>query len=180
MNPDQFSGDPDDIASAKAALPKLVHGDRMIGALPDDPSKLTAAVLRSTESSEQAERAARAVCVRERVPREVKSWHEYVNEMIEIQRLYGFDALDLYDDTRFDVTELLSVRVDGTKAVADVRAYDMYHYFGERGWVKGQALHHRFTLRRSSTNSGRWYLEDEEQDVDSEYRAMGLTVGAAD
>ena len=157
-----------------------MHGDRAIGALPDDPSKLTAAVLRSTESSERTERAIREVWVDERVARKVKSWDDYVDDMIEIQRLYGFDDLDLYDDTRFDVTEWLGVSVDGTKAVVDVRAYDMYHYFGERGWVKGQELHHRFILRRSSATSDRWYLEDEEHDVDGEYRAMSLTVGGGD
>jgi hypothetical protein len=165
----------------KAAVPKLVHGDRMVGALPDDPSKITAAVLQSHQAAERRERAVGQVWVQDRIAHQLKLWDGYTDDMIEIKRLYGPDSLDLYDDTRFDVTEWLGVKVDGTKAIVDVRAYDAYHYLGDRGWVKGQALRHRFTLWRRSPDSSRWYLADEEHDVDGEYRVMGeLTVGDGD
>ncbi|MEV7395971.1 hypothetical protein [Aeromicrobium sp. NPDC092404] len=178
---ERFSGDPDDIAGVKAAVPELVRGDRAIGAFPERPTEVTAEELRSRGSRDRIERAVRAVWVEHHVAREMRAWDDYVDEILEIRRLHGSGSLDLYDDTRLDVTDWLGVRIEGTKAVADVRAYDMYHYHGGRGWVRGQALHHRFTLWRASPISDRWYLADEEHDVDGEYRAMAdSAVGAAD
>jgi len=174
MNPDHFSGDAEDIASVKAALPELVHGDRMIGALPDDPSKLTAAVQHSAEARERRAVAANEVWVPRSAVEHLTSWTRYVDDMIEL------DGDVAHDESRFEVTKWLGVKVTGTKAVVDVRAYDMYRYHGGSGWDRGQDLHWRFTLWRSSSTSERWYLVDEDRDVDDEYHAMGLTVGAAD
>jgi hypothetical protein len=180
MNPDRFSGDPDDIASVKTAVPELVQGDRAIGALPDDASKLTTAVQHSEQSRVRRARLAREVWTRQSAARHLKSWSRYVDDMIEARQLYGFDGKLLYDETRFEVTKWLGVTVRGTKAVVDVRARDRYRYLGGLGWDKGQELHWRFTLWRLSSTSDRWYLEDEEGDVDFENHAMGLTVGGGD
>jgi hypothetical protein len=170
---DDFSGDPGDVAAVKTALPKLVHGDRTAGNVPTEPSKLTSATIHSPESVDQRKRAVRAVWAPGHVAAQLKLWNDYLDEMVEVKELYGFDATDPYDNTRFDVTEWLGVRVTGTKAVVDVRAYDAYHFLADRGWVKGQALHHRFTLWRESRDSDRWFLVDEEHDVDNEFRVMG-------
>lgn len=169
---DQFSGDPDDIASVKAAVPALLSADVAVGRLPAEPAKPSRADVFSREAIARRAAAIREVWAPSAAPKATKDWEGGMTTV--------FHGEPLYDDNQFEVTKWLGVRVRGRTAVVDLRGHTAFHD-AVRGWSDEQTLHHRVTLWRESASSDRWYLVDEQGDVDGEYRAMGeLTVGGAD
>ena len=172
LNPDDFSGDPDDIASVKVAVPKLLVADTAVGRLPADPARPTRNVVFSKKSIAKRAAALREVWAPESVSKAIKDWEGAMTTVFHGERLY--------DDNRFDITKWLGVRVHGRTAVVDFRGHAVYHD-AVSAWGDDQTLHHRVTLWRTSPESRRWYLVEHHRDVDNEYRVMGeLTVGAAD
>ena len=172
MNPDPFSGDPDDIASVKAAVPKLLSADAAVGQLPAEPAPPSRKVVFSKESVAKRAAALRELWAPKSVSKAIKDWEGAMTTVFHGERLY--------DDNSFDVTKWLGVRVHGTTAVVDFRGHAVYHDTVS-DWGNDQTLHHRVTLWRASPESQRWYLVEHLRDVDNEYRVMGdLTVGAAD